>query len=469
MTLIECDVAIIGAGTAGLAAERNARHNGATTRLIDPEFAGTVCASVGCMPSKLLIAAGDNAHNARKSDVFGVSTGDITIDGKAVMRRVREERDKFVAGTRHSIARLPDDVKIQAKARFISQTRLALDNGDEVQARTVVIATGSAPAIPEPFQGLGDLALTNQNIFEIEDLPRTLAVIGGGAIGLELAQAMARLGVEVSLFDRAETLGNAPSADVEASAGEVMGREIDLHLGVDVTATRDGDTARIDWSSGEDSGSAKFDRVLLALGRPPNVAELDLENADLELDDHGVPRFNRETMQCGDAPVFIAGDSNADVTLLHEASTEGAVAGRNAVAYPAIVSSCRTPFFAITFTDPPLAVIGDAGEESLIGCASYEDQGRAKVEARADGCVRIFASAPHGTITGAALFAPGADHMAHLLMLAIMEGKTASELLEMPFYHPTLEEGLKPALRDICKVTPVPLPQDRDKGDPPGA
>ncbi|RYH00778.1 dihydrolipoyl dehydrogenase [Salipiger sp. IMCC34102] len=468
MTHHVTDVVVIGAGTAGLAAERSARAEGARTLLVDEAFRGTLCANTGCMPSKLLIAAANAAHAARGTDTFGITTTGVTVDGPAVLSRVRRERDKFVEATRASYDELPDGTCIKALARFTGPTTLALDNGDTVEARAVVIATGSKASIPGPFEGLGDLALTNESIFEIPDLPRSLAVIGGGAIGLELAQAMVRLGVRTELFDHAETLGGAQNPDVQSALSKIMGQELPLHLGVDVEAEREGDQVRLTWS-GPAEGSRTFDRVLVATGRPPRLDGLDLEATGLDLDDHGVPVFDRNTMQCGDAPIFMAGDANADAPVLHDASNEGSVAGRNAVKYPVQNAPERTPAFAITFSDPPLAIIGDPAEaESVVGCASYADQGRAKVEDRAKGLVRIFA-APDGRLTGAELFCPGADHMAHLLIYAIQRGDTATDLLGMPFYHPTLEEGLKSALRDICTRTSTAMRADRDFGDAPGA
>ncbi|WP_299819600.1 dihydrolipoyl dehydrogenase [uncultured Jannaschia sp.] len=469
MTEHRCDVAVIGAGTAGLAAERAARAAGATTRLIDERFAGTVCATVGCMPSKLLIAAGQAAHRARRAPIFGIEPGGVTVDGAAVMARLRTERDRFVAATRASFDELPSGTCLKGRARFTGPARLALDTGDTVDARAVVIAAGAFPMVPGPFQALGDLVLTNRTVFELETLPGSLAVIGGGAIGLELAQAMARLGVRTSLFDHAETLGGSRDAAVQGALAEVLGEEVTLHLGVEVEAERLGDAACLRWS-GASEGEARFERVLVATGRPPQLAVLDLEAAGLPLDDGGVPRFDPGTLQCGDAPVFVAGDANGDRPVLHEAADEGALAGRNAAAWPDVASVARSVPFRLTFTDPPFAVLGaPAGEGSVIGTASYADQGRARVEARAEGLVRLYADAPDGRLTGAELFAPGADHMAHLLALALARGETAAALLDLPFYHPTLEEGLKPALREICGATEVASRSGRDNGDPPGA
>jgi len=465
----DIDVAIIGAGTAGLAAERSARRDGARTLLIDEAFRGTLCANTGCMPSKLLIAAANAAHNARGTGVFGVDVGHVEVDGQGVLERVRRERDKFVKATRASFDTLPAGTCIQARAHFTGQNALTLDNGDTVSAKAIVIATGSYARIPEPFEGLGDLALTNESVFEMQDLPASLAVIGGGAIGLELAQAMSRLGVDTVLFDHGDTLGGAQDSDVQAALVDIIGEELPLHLGVDVNVEKLDGRVQLSWS-GASSGMRAFDRVLVATGRPPAFDGLGLDAAGLELDEHGVPVFDRTTMQCGDTPVFIAGDVNADAALLHEASDEGSVAGSNAAAFPSMDAHPRMPTFTLTFSDPPLAILGEGPDENtLTGCASYADQGRAKVEARAKGLVRLYAAAPDGRLTGAELFCPGADHMAHLLIHAIQRGETASDLLKMPFYHPTLEEGLKSALREICAATPVALPIGRGTNDPPGA
>ena len=464
----DTDVAIIGAGTAGLAAERSARRDGARTLLIDDAFRGTLCANTGCMPSKLLIAAANAAQNAHGTGVFGVNVGHVEVDGQAVLERVRRERDKFVKATRASFDKLPAGTCIQARAHLAGLNALTLDNGDTVSAKSIVIATGSYARIPEPFEGLGDLALTNESVFEMNDLPGSLAVIGGGAIGLELAQAMSRLGVETVLFDQGDTLGGARDSDVQAAVVNIIGEELPLHLGVDLNVEKLDGRVQLSWS-GASSGKRAFDRVLVATGRPPAFEGLGLDAAGLELDEHGVPVFDRTTMQCGDTSVFIAGDVNADAAVLHEASDEGNVAGSNAAAYPSINAQPRMPTFTLTFSDPPLAILGEGPDENtLTGCASYADQGRAKVEARAKGLVRLYA-APDGRLTGAELFCPGADHMAHLLVHAIQRGETASDLLNMPFYHPTLEEGLKSALREICAATPAAPPSGRGSDDPPGA
>ncbi|RMB55074.1 dihydrolipoamide dehydrogenase [Sphingomonas sp. PP-CE-3A-406] len=470
MTKLTCDVAIIGAGTAGLAAERSARRNGASTLLIDEGFGGTTCASVGCMPSKLLIAAGNAMHAVEQASVFGIEASG-KVDGVAVMARVRKERDAFVAGVEKSIDKLPDEVKVKARAKFAGATILSLSDGREVHAKSVVIATGSSPAIPEMFDAVRDRVLTNESIFELADLPGSIGVVGAGALGLELAQAMARLGVETMVFDTGDTIGGLKDRHVAEAYHAILSREMPILLGVELTVEPDGDGVNLAWT-GSVSGERRFDYLLVATGRPPQVKDIGLETTGLALDDHGMPDFDRETMQCGTAPIFIAGDADHDRAVLHEASVEGTIAGRNATSYPEVTPGKRTVPFAITFTHPNVAVIGKIAEDddadSVIGTASYDDQGRAKVEACNAGLVRFYADRRDGRLTGATMAGPAVEHSAHLIAWAIQSGWTATEVLDLPIYHPTFEEGMKGALRSICAEVHAPTPPDRDDGFTPG-
>lgn len=462
---LSCDVAIIGAGTAGLAAERAARREGARTLLIDDGFAGTLCATTGCMPSKLLIAAARAHAGLDQARLMGIDIPSARVDGRRVMERLRAERDRFAAGVRKDIADLPDGTCIDSRARFAAPGRLELRDGRQVAARAVVIATGSLPVVPEPYRDLGPRVLTNDSVFELKDLPRSMAVIGAGPLGAELAQAFARLGVRVALFDQGDRLAKIRCDKVHQAFRDLYARDVALHLGCAPQPSAREDGVRLAWQDRHED----FDCVLVATGRAPALESLNLMASGVSLDDKGVPRFERDTLQCGDSAVFLAGDADADAPVLHEASLEGAIAGRNAARYPNVTPAERPPLFTLTFTDPPVAAIGAAPDDcALNGFADYADQGRARVEARAGGILRLGAD-DQGRLTGADLAVPGGDHLAHLLVAAVMNGNTARDMLDIPFYHPTLEEGLKPALRQICKAASLDLSTNRDSGNPPGA
>jgi dihydrolipoamide dehydrogenase len=446
---ISCDVAIIGAGTAGLAAERAARKAGVSTVVIDDRFAGTTCATVGCMPSKLLIAAANAAHNVRKASIFGIRAPAPVIDGYAVMDRLRKERSAFVTDTLKVIEQLPHCIK--GRARFGGQTTLAIDDGRKVLAKAVVVATGARPGVPKMFEALGELVHTNETIFELRSLPRSIAVVGAGPLGLELAQAFSRLGVDTGVFEKSEHIAGLRDPDVAKELRSILSAEFPVHSGVTFDVTREGQGARLSWS-GSSTGSRSFECVLVATGRPPELENLNLSSTGVAIDERGVPRFDSATLQCGNAPIFVAGDADRERPVLHEASIQGTIAGKNAASFPDVHRSKRPVSLSIVFTDPPLATIGaPPADSAIVGAGSYAGQGRAKVEACTAGIVKIYADRGTGRLTGAVLLGPAMDHVAHLIAWAIEHGETAGRMLELPIYHPTFEEGLKQPLRQICE------------------
>ncbi len=464
------DVAIIGAGTAGLAAERKARASGTRTLLIDPYFSGTTCANVGCMPSKLLIAAGNAAHHVRMAGEFGIETGPPKVDGPKVMARVRRLRDDFVSGVKKQIADLPDGVTVKAAARFASPTELALDDGRIVAAKAIVIAVGSSPVIPPPFEDLGDAVITNESLFGLKDLPGSVGVIGAGPLGLELAQALARLGVHVEVFDKSARLAGLEAGEPEKSLREALAKELGFHLDVEPEARRNSDGGvTISWPEAGEAREAHFDKLMVAAGRAPDLEGLNLEQSGLELNEKGGPVFDAGTLQCGASPVFIVGDANGERPILHEASTEGTIAGANAASFPDTKSFERSTRLQIMFTEPNMAKVGaDLDENMVVGKVDFADQGRARAMGVNQGICEIYAKAQCGALTGATLVGPDAEHLAHLLCWEIENGSKASDLLNKPFYHPTLEEGLKTALKQICKDVGLPKPDSRDDAELPG-
>jgi len=456
-----CDVAIIGAGSAGLSARSTALAAGAKVLLIDHGPVGTTCARVGCMPSKLLLAAAHAAHSVQNAHRFGVGVlGGIEVDGAAVMARVRRERDRFVATVLKTTEFLGEDEMLRGSARFDRPMQLIVDCKDDrihVEARTIIIATGSSSRIVKPLENVPQRVLTNETIFELQTLPRSLAVLGAGPLGLELAQGMARLGVKVVLFDQADKLGGLRDPATLEAARKIFGEALDLRLKTEILSAVETDSGvQLHWRDANGVEHRQtFEYVLAAAGRTPNLAKLGLEKSGLTLDEHGVPRFDPATLQCGDNAVFISGDADANRSVLHEASSEGRIAGANAASYPKVESSPRMTLLAITFSDPNIAAVGMSYSQAqaantLIGEASYDDQGRAKVFLQNTGLIRIYGD-KNGLLLGAEMIGPAVEHSAHLLAWCVQQKLKASEVLRFPFYHPTFEEGLRTALRDLCK------------------
>ena len=308
MKTLHTDIAVLGAGTAGLAAYRAAKAAGKRALLIEGGPYGTTCARVGCMPSKLLIAAAEAAHNAAHTEPFGVHVqGEIAVDGVAVMDRVKRERDRFVGFVLEGVENIPAEDKIRGYARFVSDTVLRVDEHTEIHASRVVIATGSRPAVPPPFRGLGDRLVLNDDVFACDDLPRRVAVFGPGVIGLELGQALARLGVEVRVFGVSGSLGGISDPQVRHSARKIFQREFYLDPDARVLETqRVGDEVEVRYVALDNSErTERFDYALVATGRRPNVDGLGLENTSLQLNAQGVPLFDRDTMQAGDSACLL--------------------------------------------------------------------------------------------------------------------------------------------------------------------
>ena len=457
MRELACEVAVIGAGTAGIAAFRAAREAGVDAVLIERGPGGTTCARVGCMPSKLLIAAGAAAHEARQADLFGVRAGPVGVDGAAVMRCVRAERDRFVGAVLESLDGFPDDRRLAGEARFLGPDALDLGGGTRLRFRAAVVATGSSPSVPEPLRGLGERVLTTDTVFEIPDLPASLAVLGAGAVGIEVAQAMARLGVRVSVIDPGPAPAGLTHPDLVAAAAAIFAQELDLHLGAEMTAAEaDDDGVRLAWRCADGSRlERRFDRVLAATGRAPNL-DLGLDRAGLSLDGDGRPALDARTLLCEGGPVLMAGDVDGLRPVLHEASRQGGIAGANAVALvrgtPLRAPEPWTPL-AMVFTHPQAAAVGapyDPEEERLVGGVDFRDQGRARIEGRNRGGARLWADRGGGLL-GGELIGPDAEHLAHILAYAVAAGSNCRDLVDRPVYHPTVEEGLGTALSAIAE------------------
>nr|WP_227370282.1 dihydrolipoyl dehydrogenase [Halomonas sp. M20] len=463
----DVDIAVIGAGTAGLGAYSAARKHTDSVLLIEQGPHGTTCARVGCMPSKLLIAAANTAQDVRNAAPFGVHPeGELRIDGRKVLERVRQERDRFVDGVLRSVENIEHDNKLTGRVCFESPHILKVDDHTRVTAKRIVIATGSSATYPDAFQAAGDRLVINDDVFEWETLPESVAVFGPGVIGLELAQALHRLGVRVRVFGIGGGLGPVSDERVRDYADDAFNQE--FYLDPDATTETielHGDSVAITFieRNSRERLTEHFDYLLAATGRSPNIEHLGLENAGLTLNDHGVPLFDEHRLQCrntdgSQSHIFIAGDTNNELPVLHEASDEGHIAGNNAGRFPETRKGSRRAPLSIVFCDPQIAIVGlgYAGLKAhyddkawASGEVCFEDQGRARTMRVNSGLLRVYGEHACGRFLGAEAFGPRVEHLAHLMSWALQQRMTVAQMLEMPFYHPVIEEGLRTALRDL--------------------
>jgi dihydrolipoamide dehydrogenase len=228
MELKEVDIAIIGAGTSGMTAYRAAREHTSSVLVIESGVYGTTCARVGCMPSKLLIAAAEISHQIDHAAQFGIDVEAKSIDGKRVMDRVRSERDRFVGFVKEAVESWPEEHKLIGKAVFTGANELQVDDHTKVIAKRIVIAAGSRPMVPGPWYELGDRLLINDDVFAWDDLPKSIAVVGTGVIGIEISQALARLGVKTHLLGVGDKFGPLSDPEMNAVMKDVLGSELRL-------------------------------------------------------------------------------------------------------------------------------------------------------------------------------------------------------------------------------------------------
>lgn len=448
---MKVDTVIIGAGSAGLSALREVMRYTEDFLLINDGHWGTTCAAAGCMPSKALVEAANAFHRRIAFEEFGIHGADgLRADIPAVLARVRKMRDSFVKGPEA----VPDKLGKRAMsghARLLGPGRVEV-NGEEIEARAIILAPGSRPVVPEAWADLGDRVLTTDSLFEQTDLPRRIAVIGMGSIGIEMAQALARLGLEVTGFDAADGLAGIDDPKVLEAFRPLLASEIALHLGAPVKLERAGDAIRVIGAG----GSITVDAVLAAVGRRPNIDDLGLETLGVPLDNKGMPEIDPATLRIGALPVFLAGDANAFRPLLHEAADEGHIAGRMAAPDASGDGLCRRTQLSIVFASPQVARVGpplsELGDRDVVtGTADFSGQARARMSQTAAGLLCIYADRNNGRLLGAEMCVPHAEHLAHLLALAVEGKMTVADVLAMPFYHPVLEEGLRGALRDLAK------------------
>ncbi len=446
------DVIILGAGSAGLAALREVRKRTDHWRIVNDGPWGTTCARVGCMPSKMLIEAANAYHARRALHTFGIEGADaLRVDLPAVLRRVRALRDDFVAGT--LAATDAGERAISGHARLLDAQRVEV-NGQVHTARRIIIATGSRPIVPEDWLAFGDRILTTDTLFEQPTLGPRVAVIGLGPLGVEIAQALARLGVEVMAFATGKSVAGLSDPAINDALLARLKDEFIVNVG---------DKAELCEVAGgiqvtNGSATVVVDQVVAAMGRTPNIEHLGLETLGEPLDEKGMPHVDRQTQQIGKLRVFLAGDANDDAALLHEGADEGHIAGMNALAAEPTRFVRRVPL-AIVFCDPNVAVVGVPFSQldpahTVVGAVDFDSQGRARAALRNQGRLCVYADKGSARLLGAEMCAPGGEHLAHLLALAVQQKLTVHQLLGMPIYHPVLEEGLRTALRNAARHLP---------------
>ncbi|MEG2103366.1 MAG: dihydrolipoyl dehydrogenase [Flavobacterium sp.] len=448
------DIIIIGAGTAGISAYKEAIKHTQNILIINDGSWDTTCARTGCMPSKVLISTSNRMHEIKSSSEVALRVA-AKIDTSDVMQHVRELRDRFTRATLEEVNRWNDVHKISGKAHFIDSKTVQV-NQKQYQAKNFIIAVGSTPTFNKDWKNeLDDKLITSDQIFELETLPKSLAVIGSGVIAIELAQAMQRLGVKTTIFARSRKVGSLTSPKLQKIAQDILSEELSIKFEILPEQVRKfRNKVKISYTENGNLNNVTVDYVLVATGRNSHLNSLNLEKINPEFTDLKKLPVDEKTKQLADYPIFIIGDAHTNSPIQHEAAHEGRATVYNCLKFPKLKNIKTLTPLGIVFSQPEMAIVGQSFKqltqsniEFVTGIVSYEKQGRAMVLGKNKGAVEVYIDKTTRKFVGSELFVESAEHMAHLLSWIIAEDLTIDGILDKPFYHPTLEEGLRTAFK----------------------
>ena len=447
MSTYDFDVAVIGGGSGGYAAARTAATAGLRTVVIEGgREVGGLCILRGCMPTKALLYAAEVRHLAAAAATWGLKAAKLGFDFSQVMARkdrlIREFADHRVKQLESGRFKF-----IRAHARFLDPHTVALDPAKKLTAKHFVLATGSSVA-PSPLLALDEIGyLTSDDALALTRLPKSLIILGGGAIACEFAQFFARFGVDVTLLQRSEQILKEFDADAGAVIETVFRREgIHVHTGTKLLgAKRQGRLKSIQFEQGGRTVSVSAQEILFALGRVPNTAALDLDQAGVRTE-HGRVVAN-EFMQTTAPHIYAAGDCAGPHEIVHLAIQQGETAVHN-LAHP----RRKRPMdyrllLSVVFTEPQVAIVGLTEKAARAqgvpyAAASYpfNDHGKSLIMEAKDGFVKLLAHPKTGEILGGACTGPVGGELIHEIAAAMAKRMTVQELALLPHYHPTLAE-----------------------------
>lgn len=451
------DVAIIGGGSGGYAAARTAADAGLRTVVIEGGAeVGGLCILRGCMPTKALLYAGEVLHLARHAATWGVQTRDVSFDFARVMERKNSLIREFADYRRQQLAGGKFKF-IRAQARFTDPHTVALNDGSMLTAGHFILATGSVVA-PPPLPALRETGyLTSDDALTLTKLPRSIIVLGGGAVAVEFAQFFARFGVMVTLIQRSETILKEFDPDAARVVETVLRREgMTVFTGTKLLgARRDGAMKEISFEHGGETVRASAEEILFALGRAPNTATLGLEQAGVATN-HGrivADRF----MQTGVPHIYAAGDCTGPHEIVHIAIQQGEIAAHNIASPHARRALDDRLLISVVFTEPQVATAGltekTAAEQNIpVLAASYpfNDHGKSLIMEAKDGFVKLLCDPATGEILGGACVGPMGGELIHEIVAALCKRMTVRELAAMPHYHPTLAESWTYPAEDLA-------------------
>jgi pyruvate/2-oxoglutarate dehydrogenase complex dihydrolipoamide dehydrogenase (E3) component len=457
------DVAILGGGSAGYAAARTATAAGLRTVVIEGgNEVGGLCILRGCMPTKALLYAAEVLHLTSYAAPWGIRAENVGFDFAKVMARKNALIQEFADYRREQLAGGKFKF-IRTRANFLDPHTVAVSNAGPLTAAHFVITTGSTVA-PPPLPQLREVGyLTSDDVMKLTQLPKSLIVLGGGAVAMELAQFFARFGVKVTLVQRSGHILHEFDTDAATEIEKVFRRDgIEVFTNTKLTdARRDGQRKTILFEHHGQLVSVSAEEILFALGRVPNTASLDLDKAGVTTERGRI--VVNEFMQTSAPHIYTAGDCTGPHDIVHLAVQQGEIAAHNLAHPDARRRMDYRLLLAVIFTEPQVALVGLTEKEAktsdipyLVASYPFNDHGKSLIMEARDGFVKLLADPKSGEILGGACVGPVGGELIHEIVVAMAKRMTVHELAALPHYHPTLAEIWTYPAEALAERIPVP-------------
>lgn len=457
------DLIVLGGGSAGFNAARVAADLGKSVAIVDgAPVLGGLCILKGCMPSKTLLHAAELLHHAKHSKKFGLRIPSARMDMKALHAWKKHVIADFAGYRDKAMSNAKRYTVFRAHAKFIDPQTVQLADGVKLRGKRFLVATGSRISVPAAVPGLAETPhWTSDDVLDLDFIPKSVIVLGGGIVACELAQFLSRVGSKVTLIQRSKNIlrDHSPAAS-EVVQQAFRDEGIDLHTDTKIekiSGTAKGVTVRF-LSDGKPV-VRRAAHLFNALGREPNVASLDLAAAGVRLTKSGRVKTNR--WQQTSAPhIYAGGDVCGPHDIVHLAVAQGELAARHAfgVSKKKLRPVADIPLVNVVFTDPPLATIGALEGElvekkipHLVASYPFDDHGKSILMGQTRGYVKVVADPKRGRILGAEIVGPQAGDLIHCFTGPISMRATVHDLLKAPWYHPTLAEIITYPLEEIAE------------------
>ncbi|WP_281071666.1 FAD-dependent oxidoreductase [Succinivibrio dextrinosolvens] len=451
---IECHTLIVGAGSAGIEAYKSAVENGADCIIVDSGPVGTTAQRSGELPTSLLMSAAQSLKSLKNLEQCGISFPvPVQPDTSNVLSSLRAVRSRATSDVLSFMYKIPENRRIRGKVKFIDNHNVSVDESIEIHFETAVIATGSSPLVTFEQSRLKNI-LTSNEFFELETLPKSVAVFGSTKVGLQLGQSLSYLGVDTVVFGQ-KKLWQLTDESVLLVAHQLLSSRFKLYVDTYVTSMDDdGDNGyTIYYVDGKGyENYLHMESIVAATARIPNVGGMNLQKIGIKLMPHGLIKINEKNMQTSVPNIFAAGDVCRDTFLSSVAFSDGRYAGINAANYPVLSDKPTQVKVNLVYTDPVLAIVGNSLEDmrkyakmtgdTFITTEVRLAQGHYRGLREDGGILSIYTSVSSHKILGAELCAYKGDKIANFLALAMENNYTVEKLSEYNFANLSAESAI---------------------------